>query len=182
MVHAETFSVVYSMHPVATGIGALPWLSLPIDWKKLYATKTLADVPGGPASIFVTVCQSAMPNLNRPPFYCDFYVEPDANGTPKVIPERIAKAKHVFHLEETLAESADNLKTLRGLALDWARFDGVEAHVVSARNFSRNLEDLGIDHEAEEYRGDPFNRIWTDDGRFYTRVLPFLNSRLVFEK
>jgi hypothetical protein len=84
--------------------------------------------------------------------------------------------------KRAVAESVPNLGTLRGLAFDWARFDGNEAHVFSARNLSRDLEDLGIDHEAEEYRGDPFNRIWTDDGRFYTRVLPFLNNRLVFDK
>jgi len=28
MVHAETFSVVYALHPVATGQGNLPWVSL----------------------------------------------------------------------------------------------------------------------------------------------------------
>lgn len=182
MVHADIFSVVYAMHPVATGTGALPWLSLPLDWKKLYAAKTLTEMPGGVMPLFVEVCQAAMPNMSRPPFYCDFYMEPDTNGNPRVNPENITKAKHTFLLEETLSESVANLRTLRGLAFDWGRFDGTEAHTVSARNFSRDLEDLGIDHEAEEYRGDPFNRILTDDGRFYTRVLPFLNSRLVFDK
>ncbi len=183
MVHAETFSVVYAMHPVATGIGALPWLALPIDWKKIYAARTVADAPTtGASPIFIRVCQAFLPNLNRPPFYCDFYMEPDADGKPKLNPDNMVKAKRGFHLEETLSESAANLRTLRGLFIDWAHFDGTEAHVFSARNFSRDLEDLGVDHEAEEYRGDPFTKIWTDDGRFYTRVLPFLNSRLVFEK
>ena len=53
--------------------------------------------------------------------------------------------------------------------------------MISNREFSRKLEDLGIEHEAEEYRGDPWNRAWTDDGRFATRVLPFLARRLAWE-
>jgi hypothetical protein len=51
--------------------------------------------------------------------------------------------------------------------------------VISNRQFSRKLEDLGIEHEAEEYRGDPWNRTWTEDGRFAKRVLPFLRRHLV---
>jgi len=52
--------------------------------------------------------------------------------------------------------------------------------VTSNREFRCKLEDLGIEHEAEEYRGDPFNRTWTDDGRFATRVLPFLQKHLAW--
>jgi hypothetical protein len=50
--------------------------------------------------------------------------------------------------------------------------------VISNREFSRKLEDLGVEHEAEEYRGDPWNRTWTEDGRFAERVLPFLRKHL----
>ena len=67
---------------------------------------------------------------------------------------------------------------MRGLAFDWGRFDTTQAHVTSNRMFSRKLEDLGIEHEAEEYRGDPWNRTWTEDGRFAERVLPFLGRHL----
>ena len=55
-------------------------------------------------------------------------------------------------------------------------------HVYSNQSFTRKLDDLGIEHEAEEYRGDPWNQNWTENGRFYTRVLPFLNRYLVFLK
>ena len=87
--------------------------------------------------------------------------------------------KREFLLDETLAESAANLRTMRGLALDWGRFDTTQAHVVSNRQFSRMLDDLGVEHEAEEYRGGPFDRAFTDDGRFAERVLPFLKKHLV---
>ena len=32
MVKADVFSVVYAMHPVATGTGDIPWSSVEIDW------------------------------------------------------------------------------------------------------------------------------------------------------
>jgi hypothetical protein len=83
-----------------------------------------------------------------------------------------------FLLDETLNEAAPALRSMRGLAFDWGRFDTTQAHVSSNRQFSRKLEDLGVEHEAEEYRGDPFNRTWTDDGRFAKRALPFLARHL----
>jgi len=95
--------------------------------------------------------------------------------------DNMQKAKEGFQLEETLPQSAANLKTMRGIAFDWGRFDPNQDHVVANRTFSRRLEDLGVEHEAEEYRGDPSSRVWTDDGRFYTRVLPFLARHLVFD-
>ena len=92
------------------------------------------------------------------------------------------RAKEGFLLDRTLPESAANLRTLRALAFDWGRFDTTQAHVISNRAFSRMLEDLRVEHEAEEYRGDPWSRTWTDNGRFYARVLPFLDRYLVFQE
>jgi hypothetical protein len=93
-------------------------------------------------------------------------------------PDRAIAMQKAFLLDETLVESAAPLRSMRGLALDWGRFDTTQAHVSSNRQFSRKLEDLGIEHEAEEYRGDPWNRTWTEDGRFAARVLPFLRKHL----
>ena len=181
MVHADLFSVVYALHPVATGNGDLPWTSLAIDWPSIHRAKSYTDVSeSGPTRLFVTISQAFLPNLNRPPFYCDFFIEPQ-NGELKLHPENMRKTKQGFHLEETLDESVANLRRLRGLGFDWGHFDPTPAHVLANRTFSRKLEDLGIEHEAEEYRGDPWNRTWTDEGRFYSRLLPFLNRHLVFK-
>jgi S-formylglutathione hydrolase FrmB len=182
MIHPDIFSVVYALHPVATGQGYLPWVSLDgIDFKKMYEAKSPADLKGtGRTLIFFAVCQAFLPNLSRAPLYCDFLFEPNKNGELELNSVNMQKAKAGFQLEETLNESAANLKTMRGIAFDWGRFDPNQDHVVANRTFSRRLEDLGVEHEAEEYRGDPFSRVWTDDGRFYTRVLPFLAKHLVF--
>ncbi|MEO6005894.1 MAG: alpha/beta hydrolase-fold protein [Opitutus sp.] len=181
MTHAETFGSVYALHPVATGAGALPWGSIDIDWKKVHQAKTAADLNGpGREKIFVSISQAFLPNANRPPFFCDFPVEFDGT-TAKPVPDNLRKAQKAFHLDETLDESAANLRSLRGLAFDWGRFDSTQAHVDSNREFSRKLQDLGIEHEAEEFRGSPWDRYWTENGRFYTRVLPFFQRTLVFE-
>jgi hypothetical protein len=181
MTHADVFSVAYAMHPVATGNGDLPWANLDVDWNKIRDAQTFEELAGlGRTEIFVAISQGFLPNPNRPPFYCDFFVDFE-NGQPKLNPEMVSKAKKEFHLEETLEESAANLRSMRGLAFDWGRFDQTQAHVISSRSFSRKLVDYGVKHEAEEYNGDPWSKIWTDDGRFYTRVLPFFGRHLVFQ-
>jgi S-formylglutathione hydrolase FrmB len=182
MTAPDVFSVVYSLHPVAFGNGDLPWMNIQIDWNKIYKAKSFADLDGdGRAMIFVTVCQAFLPNPARPPFYCDFFMEP-VNGVPTLNVEKTIKAKNGFHLDESLAESAANLRSMRAIAFDWGRFDPNQAHVTSNRDFSRRMEDLGISHEAEEYRGGPHDRTWTGDGRFYNRLLPFLARNLVFSQ
>lgn len=180
MTHADKFSVAYAMHPVATGMGPSPWRLLSLDWKKVYAAKTFDEVSN--AKIFVSVGQAFAPNLNRPPFYADFMFEPDVNGEPQPNAANIIKSKAGFHLEESLDESAANLRTMRGLAFDWGRFDGNQDHVQGNQMLSRKLYDLNVTHEAEEYSGNPWTQLWANDGRFYTRVLPFLAKHLVFDE
>lgn len=181
MTHADVFGVVYALHPVAVGVGTRPWTDLGINWEKILNAKSFADFKGDMAcEIFVSICQAFLPNPSRPPLYCDYFMKKE-NG--KIVPdtENMIKAQHGFHLEETLNETYKDLKSLRGLAFDWARFDGNFDHIHAARAFTRNLEDLGVEHEAEEYRGTPWNKTWGEDGRFNTRVLPFLFRHLVFE-
>jgi hypothetical protein len=181
MAHADLFSVAYALHPVATGTGHVPWPFIQIDWKKIYGAKNFNDLGSdGRTRLFVTISQAFLPNPDRPPFYCDFFMEPQ-NGEPKLHVANEMKTRAGFLLEETLNAAVDKLRTMRGLALDWGRFDPTQDHIYANQAFSRRLEDLGIEHEAEEYRGNPWNRNWTSDGRFYARVLPFLNKHLQFE-
>jgi hypothetical protein len=184
MTHADIFGTVYAMHPVATGTGYLPWTELGMDWKQLLNAKSASDLGVRPrdarVNVFITICQAYLPNPSRPPFYCDFFMDLK-DGVPVVNVENMIRAKKGFQLEETLRESVGELKKLRGLAFDWAAYDGNFDHVFSARVLSRDLDDIGIPHEAEEYNGTPWNKNWKDDGRFYTRVLPFISRHLMFE-
>ncbi|MEO8475253.1 MAG: alpha/beta hydrolase-fold protein [Chryseolinea sp.] len=177
MTHAEMFSVVYALHPVATGMGHRPWLDLQMNWKNIYSAKIFDEVD---SKIFVAVSQAFLPNANRPPFYCDFFRD-EANGEFKVNVDNINKAKAGFHLEETLIESSANLRSMRGIAFDWARFDPNADHVYANQAFSKKLRDLDVVHEGEEYNGDPGSQNWTEYGRVYSRLLPFMARHLVFE-
>jgi S-formylglutathione hydrolase FrmB len=178
MVKADVFSIAYAMHPVATGTGDIPWSSLEIDWPRIHAAKTYGELGGlGRTQIFWAIHQAFAPNVEAPPCFCNLYTE-IKEGRATYNADRAMAMQRAFLLDETLAESAAALRTLRGLALDWGRFDTTQAHVISNRQFSRKLNDLGVEHEAEEYRGDPWNRTWTEDGRFAERVLPFLRKHL----
>jgi hypothetical protein len=181
MSYPQLYGSVYAMHPVATGNGSMPWTMVNVNWEKISKAKTYADLEGPDRSaIFVSIHQAFLPNPQRPPFFCDFSIEIE-NGVRKIMSDNMNKTKKGFLLDESLIECADNLRQLNGIALDWGRYDETIAHVESNRAFSSKLEDLGVRHSSEEYNGSPFNKTWTDDGRFYTRVLPFLNSHLVFK-
>ena len=178
MVKGDVFSVAYAMHPVATGTGDIPWSSLEIDWPRMHAAKSFGELGGlGRSQVFWAIHQAFAPNVAKAPCFCDFYTELK-DGKPVYNPDRALAMQGAFLLDETLAAAAPALRTMRGLAFDWGRFDTTQAHVLSNRQFSRKLEDLGVEHEAEEYRGDPWNRTWTEDGRFARRVLPFLQAHL----
>ena len=175
MEKADLFGIAYALHPVATGAGDIPWAGLEIDWPRIHAAKTFGELGGfGRTQIFWAIHQAFAPNLAAPPCYCDFYAEMK-EGKPVYNPDRAVAMQKSFLLDEALAQSAAALRSVH-LALDWGRFDTTQAHVISNRQFSRKLEDLGIEHEAEEYSGDPWNRTWTEDGRFAKRVLPFLRK------
>lgn len=178
MLYPDMFSVMYAMHPVATGTGPIPMISK-VDWKKIHEAKSFAELEDGFARPYVSIMQAFLPNPDRPPFYCDFMVEMD-NGEPKFNAANTAKLKDGFLLDQKLRERAANLRKMRGIGFDWARYDSNYDHVYSNQQFTLKLDELGIEHEAEEYRGDPWSNNFTDYGRFYTRVLPFLSRHLVF--
>lgn len=180
MLYPDLFSVVYAMHPVATGTGWVPMASKP-NWRTIYNAKTFADLSSdGYAVPYVAIQQAFLPNSDRPPFYCDFFVTLQ-NDKPVLQVELAKKLQAAFLLDHMLIDRSDNLRRMRGIALDWARYDANQDHVYANQAFTRKLDDLGIEHEAEEYNGEPGSKNWTPDGRFYCRVLPFLNRYLVFE-
>lgn len=181
MVYPDVFSLVYALHPVATGTGYLPINSISIDWRKIHQAKSFDELEGQiRTQIFLAICQAFLPNPNRPPFYCDFLMDIEEE-TLELNPINVRREQAEFHLDETLDEFAENLRNLRAIAFDWGRFDPTQAHVISNRRFSKKLADLGITHEGEEYTGKPWDENWKENGRFYNRLLPFLARNLVFE-
>ncbi|MEL7268309.1 MAG: alpha/beta hydrolase-fold protein [Bacteroidota bacterium] len=180
--HPELVSILYALHPVATGSGYLPRNSLDVDWEQIHKATSYDELRGtGRTQIFASICQAFLPNPNHPPLYADFHFERGPDGTLEFKAERARKEMRAFHLDETIDENLGNLKKLKAIAFDWGRFDVTQAHVISNRRFSKKLMDLGIEHIGEEFVGNPWNKYWGEEGRFVTRVLPFLNKYLEFE-
>ncbi|WAC14749.1 alpha/beta hydrolase [Dyadobacter pollutisoli] len=180
MLYPDLFSVTYALHPVATGVGSTP-MAWKTDWNKIHNAKELKELDGVDfARPFVSISQAFLPNPNRPPFYCDFMVEME-NGKPVLNIQNSEKLKTGFLLDHMLGTRAENLRKMRAIGFDWGRYDPNQDHVVSNQSFTRKLDELGIEHQAEEYRGDPWSKNWTENGRFYTRLLPFIAKNMVFE-
>ena len=177
--HPDVFSVVYGMHPVGTGSGVEPLFQRP-DWALLQSARTPAEVQRDLYSpVFLAMIQTFLPNPERPPFYCDFMVDV-RDGARSVNVENVRRVENGFFLENIAAQERDKLPKLRGIKFDWGRYDPTYAHVHSNREFTRDLDELGIDHEAEEFRGTPWDEYWNEEGRVYTEVLPFFARRLVW--
>jgi S-formylglutathione hydrolase FrmB len=180
--HPEVFGAVYGLHPVGTGPGLVPMYSRP-DWKKVYAAKSPADIAGIPGDpytpVFVAMAQTFLPNADRPPFYCNYLMEP-VNGEPSLSVANLQLLKSRFMLENVMVDNLDKVRALRGIKFDWGRYDPNQDHVYANQAFTRKLDELGIEHEAEEFRGLPWDKYWTYDGRVYTEVLPFFARRLKF--
>jgi S-formylglutathione hydrolase FrmB len=180
MKYPETFGIVYAMNPVGTATGILPIQAYP-NWRKMLLAKSFNDFDNDHISqLFITMSQAFLSNPNRPPFYCDFLMEME-NNEPTFNPTNAQKHITAFLLSYQLDLYADNLRKLKGIAFDWARYDQIQDHVSGSVALSRKLETYGIAHEAEEYRGVYWEENWKENGRFYARVLPFLNRHLVFD-
>jgi enterochelin esterase-like enzyme len=181
MLYPDLFSVVYALHPVGTGMGLMPTKAM-VDWPRLHKAKAFSELWGDHyAPGFVAMSQAYLPNPNRPPFYCDFIVEME-NGNPVYKPENLKKLQAQFHLDELLPQYADNLRKMRGIAFDWGRYDQTQGHVYSNQAFTRKLDQLEIEHIAEEYNGGAYDKNWIEHGRVEDNMLPFFARHLVFEK
>ena len=180
MLHPELFNVVYALHPVGTGTGLTPMVERP-DWRRTHQAKAFSDLAGdGFSQVFLAMAQAYLPNPDRPPFYCDFMVELEA-GEPKINVDHTRTLQSRFLLDQWLTSYADNLRKLRGIKFDWGRYDPNQDHVYANQAFTRKLDELGIDHEAEEYRGNTWNKNWTEHGRVWSDLLPFFNRLLEFQ-
>lgn len=128
--------------------------------------------------VLVAVARAWSPNLNRPPFYCDFpftYIK-DSLVVNKPVYEKWKENMPVYMDDKYF----DNLRKLKAIKLDWGRNDAAR-FPLQIGMFSQRLENSGIAHFAEEYIGDHGNKIWSMDGRVLNDLLPFFNDHLRFD-
>ncbi len=173
----DVFSVIYGMSPGlmtfikefgpnSNSFRELDKIRTVEELRKTYYPKVL-----------VAVGRAWSPNANKPPFFCDmpFTYEGDTLN----VHNDILQKWHQNMPVEMLDDYAENARKLKALKLDWGRND---APRFPAQNmmFSQKLENLGINHYAEEYIGDHNNKIWAKDGRVLNALLPFFNDFLIF--
>lgn len=177
MLYPEVFSVVYGMSP---GLMAFVKEFGPNSnsFKELDRIKTKEELDKTYyPKVLVAVGRAWSPNPNKPPFYCDmpFTYEGDSLN----VNQHILAKWHANMPVNMLDDYAENARKLKAIKLDWGRNDAPRFPQQNMA-FSVKLENLGINHYAEEYIGDHVNKIWTRDGRVLNALLPFFDNYLEF--
>ncbi|MDE3248132.1 MAG: esterase family protein, partial [Bacteroidota bacterium] len=178
MHHPEVFSSIYALSP---GLLAMVKEFGPNSnsFKDLQKIKTIEELKSTYfPKVLVAVGRAWSPNSNKPPFYCDM---PFTYQNDQLVINQEVLQQWEDHMPVYSAEKyADNLRQMKAIKLDWGRNDAPR-FPVQIGMLSQKLENLGINHFAEEYIGDHTNKIWTRDGRVLNDVLPFFNDYLNFE-
>lgn len=127
--------------------------------------------------VLVAVGRAWSPNPSKPPFFCDMPFT--YQGDNMIVNQEVLK-KWEDNMPVYMVERyADNLRKLTAIKMDWGRNDSPR-FPVQIGMLSQRLENLGINHYAEEYIGDHGNKIWATDGRVLNDLLPFFNDFLKF--
>jgi len=179
MKHPEVFGAVYALHPVGTGSGVQVMYSRP-NWDLLANATSLDDVKkDGFSTIFTSIYQAHVPDVDRPPLFID--LQAHKVGDRLVIDTKVTeRLRENFFIESMVPRYADNLKSLRGFKFDWSRNDTNMDHIYSNQALTHKLNEFGVPHEAEEYNGSWGDGVWGKDGRMAAEVLPFFERCLVF--
>jgi S-formylglutathione hydrolase FrmB len=178
MLYPDVFTSVYALSP-----GLLAFVKEfgpnSDSYKQLAAitTKEELDKTYYP-KVIVAVARAWSPNASKPPFFCDlpFTYAGDSLIIDSVLVKKWKQNMPVYMVDEYAA----NLRKLKAIKLDWGRNDA-SRFPLQCGMFSQELENLGIEHFAEEYIGTHTNKIWTTDGRVLNELLPFFNDYLKFE-
>lgn len=177
MLHPDLYQCVYAMSPgllaMVKEFGANSG-----SFKELQKIKTVEELRKTYyPKVLVAVGRAWTPNPHNPPFYCDmpFNYIGDSLVVHQSVLDKWEKEMPVYQV----GNYASNLRQLKAIKLDWGRNDAAR-FPIQIGMLSQRLENLGINHFAEEYIGDHVNKIWTMDGRVLNELLPFFNDFLHF--
>ncbi len=176
--HPDIFSTIYGLSPSLLGWGG--------DVSAENPAFELLLSAGDPSEYFDTnfyvtaiigVSQAFSPNPDRPPYFADYPFK-KVNGA--VVPNQPAHSRWeanfpVNRIDAYLAQPV----RLRGLRFDSAFTDGFTHIPPTSRAFSEALSEKGVEHTFEMFNGDHRNRLWGQQGRLYTEVLPYFSRLLV---
>ena len=177
MLHPEVFSSIYALSPGQLAMVKEFGPNSP-SFREVQNVKTQEELKKTYyPKVLVAVARAWSPNPNKPPFYCDFpfSYEGDKMTVNQPVLEKWEANMPVYMVNKY----ADNLRKMTAIKLDWGRNDSPR-FPLQIGMLSQWLENLGINHFAEEYIGDHGNKIWADDGRVLNDLLPFFNDYLKF--
>ncbi len=174
----EVFSSVYAISPGALTIVREygPNSSTYSDLAKIETVDELSKTYF--PKVIVAFAKSWSPNPDNAPFYCDIpfvYEGDELVAQPEVLQKWYDNMP--LHM---IDDNLDNLKKLTAIKMDWGRNAG-DRFTIQCDMFSQRLENVGIEHYAEEYIGTHVSGIYTKEGRIPNQVLPFFDDYLVFE-
>jgi enterochelin esterase-like enzyme len=177
MLYPDVFSSVYALSP-----GLLAFVKEfgpnSDSFKELGRIKTQEELKKTYyPKVLVAVARAWSPNPSKPPFYCDLPFT--YQGDSLIINNDVVEKWNQNMPVSMVDKYASNLRKLKAIKLDWGRNDA-SRFPLQCGMFSQRLENLGIDHFAEEYIGNHVNKIWTTDGRVLNDLLPFFNEYLNF--
>lgn len=182
MLYPEIFSTVYAFSPGVLGFAEEYGINGEA-FRRVLEIENREELIRGyndfEANVIVAAGRAFSPNSNNPPFYADL---PYQYRDGKMVVDYEVLELWNKNMPTAMAEKyTDNLKKLTALKLDWGRNDENRHIPITCKKFSEKLENLGIDHYAEEYLGNHGNRLWGNNGRFLNDMLPFLDTHLKFE-
>ena len=182
MLFPDVFSSVYALSPAMLGLYK-DYGAKSEAFKRVQQIKTREELITGwnefPANAMVALGRAFSPNPNNPPFYADLpftYI-----GDSLIINYQVLELWNKNMPIEMVDDYVDNLRKLKAIKLDWGRNEPFHYLPMSCKILSQKLENLGIEHYAEEYIGNHGNKLWTDDGRALNDMLPFFDTYLKFE-
>ena len=182
MLFPDVFSSVYALSPATLGIAKEIGIKGKA-YKRVQELKTREELITGwdefYPNVVIAMGRAYTPNPNKPPFYADLpfsYI-----GDSVIINEEVLdiwKSKSVLGMVD---DYADNLRMLKALKIDWGRNEDNYRIPLTSKMLSQKLENLGVNHYAEEYIGTHGSKLYTDDGRVLNDMLPFFNTYLKFK-
>ena len=180
----DVFSSVYALSPAVLDITTEEYGIRGTMYRHLNNLSTREELIAGydefNANAIIALGQVYSPNPDKPPFYADLpYTYEQDSLVINYDVLRIWQQKSVLGMVDDHIEA---LQSLTALKLDWGRNEESELIPETCMQFSKMLENLGIEHYAEMYLGDHGNKLWTDDGRALNDMLPFLDRYLNFEE
>ncbi len=182
MLFPDVFASVYALSPAVLGL-VKDFGIKGQGYKRAQQISTREELVTGYneflANAVIAAGRAFSPNPNKPPFYADLPFSYE--GDSLVLNYEVLDLWNKNLPIEMIDVYVDNLKKLKVLKLDWGRNEDFPHIPITCRTFSQKLENLGINHYAEEYIGTHGNKLWTDDGRGLNDMLPFFNMYLKFE-